>query len=372
VSLLTGGARRRRARVRRVGAFFLGLLLLGVAVALALFALDAGRRLDRATVVTAGLPPLPSAPAPEEAPHASAVKLEGTEQLRVPLKDPPRAGLLFDVEKGQALWSRRPRDVVPIASLTKIMTALIVAERTSPRERIKVTRAALRYAGSGIGVLPRGRRVPAEGLLYGLMLVSGNDAAIALADHISGSERAFIRLMNRRAQELGLTCTRFSSAYGAEAHDRSCAADMAALSRVALDEPRVARVARRRQAAIRFPIEGGKLYLNSTNPLLRLRYPGTIGLKTGYTRRAGRTYVGIVRRDGRTLGLVLLDSPDTGVQARQIFDRAFAPERRKGAKAARRAKRASKARRAGKSGRERRADRLKVQSQGEAAAGRPG
>jgi serine-type D-Ala-D-Ala carboxypeptidase (penicillin-binding protein 5/6) len=372
VSLLTGGAQRRRPRVGPVGAFFLGLLLLGVAIALALFALDAGRRLDRATVVTAGLPPFPAAPAPEDAPHASAIDLEGAEELRIPLKDPPRAALLFDVEKGQALWSRRPRDVVPIASLTKIMTALLVAERTSPRERIKVTRAALRYSGSGIGVLPRGRRVPAEGLLYGLLLVSGNDAAIAFADHISGSERAFVRLMNRRAQELGLTCTRFSSAYGAEARDRSCAADLAALSRVAIDEPRVARIVRRRQAAPRFPIEGGKLYLNSTNPLLRLRYPGTIGLKTGYTRRAGRTYVGMVRRGGRTLGLVLLDSPDTGVQSRQIFDRAFAPKGRKGAKASRRAKRARKARRASESDRGGRADQSAVRSRGEDAVGRRG
>jgi D-alanyl-D-alanine carboxypeptidase (penicillin-binding protein 5/6) len=324
------GTRRRRLRLGPVGAFFLGLLLLGAAAALALFAVDAGRRLDSSTVVTAGLPPLPVPPSEDGAPLAPGIALGSSNQVRLRLKDPPRSALLFDVEKGEALWSRRPRDIVPIASLTKIMTALLVVERTSPRERIKVTRAALRYSGSGIGVLPRGRRVPADALLYGLMLVSGNDAAIALADHISGSERAFVRLMNQRARELGLSCTRFSSAYGAEARDRSCAADLAALSRVVLEKRRVARVVRQRQVALRFPIEGGKLYLNSTNPLLRLRYPGTIGLKTGYTRRAGRTYVGVVRRGGRTLGLVLLDSPDTAVQARQIFDRAFEPKDRRG------------------------------------------
>jgi len=331
-SPLTGGRQRRGYR-GRVGVVAAAFVMLAAAAGVAFVALSAGRdfgrKLDSPTVATAERPFSPPVPGPRQrARLGPAVTIPPQDSVRPRLEDPPRAGMLFDLEKGEALWSRRPRDVFPIASLTKIMSALIVVDRTSSREKAEVTRAALRYSGSGVGVLPRGRRVSVEALLHGMMLVSGNDAAIALADHVAGSERAFVGLMNRRAAALGLRCTHFSSAYGLEGGDRSCAADLAALTRLALEEPRIARVVRKREAAIPFPIAGGKLFLNSTNPLLRLRYPGTIGLKTGYTERAGRTYVGVVRRRGRTLGVVLLDSRDTGGQAKRIFDRAFRAPRR--------------------------------------------
>lgn len=329
---LTGGTLVRRRRLGRVATALGVLLVIAAAGIVAAVGLDAGRdfagSLESPTVATAGLPPQPPVAGPEESARLAPTVELGPDRLRVPLGKPPRAGVLFDLENGETLWSRDPRRVLPIASLTKVMTAVIVAERTSSRDRPKVTRAALNYAGSGVGVLPRGRRVPVDALLHGLLLVSGNDAAIALADHVSGSEPEFVALMNRRARELGLRCTHFSSAYGLEKGDRSCAADLAALTRLALEEPRIARAARRARAAVRFPVAGGRLYLNSTNPLLRLRYPGTIGLKTGYTRRAGRTYIGVVRRGGRALGLVLLDSPDPGMQATRIFDRAFGVGRR--------------------------------------------
>ena len=339
---LTGGQLERRRRLGPVGMFLILLLGLGATGVIAVIGLDAGRALsggiDDPTVVTAGLPTRAPAPPPDERRAlAPTVALGAENRIPVRLDRQPRAGLLFDLEKGEALWSHKPLEVRPIASLTKIMTALLVAERTSSRERVKITPAALKYSGSGVGVLPRGRRVPIEGLLHGMLLPSGNDAAIALADHVAGSERRFVELMNRRAQELGLRCTHFSSAYGLEKADRSCAADLAALARLAMREPRIARVVRKRSAAVRFPITGGKLYLNTTNPLLRLRYPGTIGLKTGYTARAGRTYVGVVRRRGRTLGVVLLDSPDPSVQAKQIFDRAFRQNKPRGSRGERRA-----------------------------------
>ena len=337
---LTGGRLGRERRLGRVGTFLAVVLGLGAAVAIGVLGLDAGRsfsdRLDDPTVATTDLPVQAPVPGPDRPALAPGVTIGAENLIPVRLDRPPAAGLLFDLDTGQALWSRNPRGVRPIASLTKIMTALVVAERTSPRDRPKITRTALRYSGSGVGVLPRGRRVPINGLLHGLLLVSGNDAAIALADHVAGSERRFVGVMNRRAQELGLRCTHFSSAYGLEKADRSCAADLAALARVVLEQPRIARIVRRREAAVRFPIPGGRLYLNTTNPLLRLRYPGTIGLKTGYTQRAGRTFVGVVRRRGRTLGVVLLGSPDPSVQAKQIFDRAFAGGKRRDSAAGRR------------------------------------
>jgi serine-type D-Ala-D-Ala carboxypeptidase (penicillin-binding protein 5/6) len=155
------------------------------------------------------------------------------------------------------------------------------------------------------------------------MLPSGNDAVIALAEHVSGSERRFVQTMNRRARKLGLTCTRFVSSHGLEPGNRSCAADLAAMTRLAMDEPRIRRLVGRKQVATRFPIKGGRLFVNSTNPLLRTGYRGTIGLKTGSTDEAGHCFAAVVRRGRRELGVVLLHSPNTGVQAKQLFDAAF-------------------------------------------------
>jgi D-alanyl-D-alanine carboxypeptidase len=199
-----------------------------------------------------------------------------------------------------------------------------VTEGSRPDEPVRITPAALRYSGSGVGVLPRGKRVRLETLLNGLMLVSGNDAAIALAVHVSGSERRFVALLNEKARLWGLRCTRFTDSHGLGAGNRSCPADLAVLTRLAMREPRIARIARRSQASFRFPIKGGRLYLAGHNPLIRLGYPGAIGLKTGYTNEAGRCFVGVARRGGRTLGVVVLDSPDPGGQSARLLDKGFA------------------------------------------------
>lgn len=274
-------------------------------------------------VATASPPPEAPAGRTEAAPDGVAVELDAIDAFHLRFKHAPRAALVFDLDSGAVLWQHNAEKRLPMASLTKMMTALLVAERTHPRERVRITRAALDYRGSGVGRLPRGRRVPIEALLHGLMLPSGNDAAIALAVHVSGSEDDFVDAMNRRARELGLECTRFVSSHGLEGGNRSCAADLAALARVAMGEFRIRRVVRKEHAALRFPIRGGRLFLNSTNPLLRADYPGAIGLKTGYTRRAGRCFVGVVERGGRRLGVVLLGSPDPGLQARRLLNRAF-------------------------------------------------
>jgi D-alanyl-D-alanine carboxypeptidase len=265
-----------------------------------------------------------STPPPREKPPVPSIAVDGVDAFHVDLRKPPRAGLVFDLGSGEVLWRRDPMRVLPIASLTKIMTALLVVERTRPNDPVRITQAALDYSGSGIGMLPKGRRVKAEALLNGLMIVSGNDAAIALAVHISGNERRFVALMNRRAQAWGLTCTHFASSHGLEPGNRSCARDLAVLARIAMSRPRIRRVVGRTQAILRFPIKGGKLYLYGHNPLMRLGYMGTIGLKTGYTDEAGRCFVGIVRRGGRTLGVVLLDSRDPAKHAPKLLDAAFA------------------------------------------------
>jgi D-alanyl-D-alanine carboxypeptidase len=90
-----------------------------------------------------------------------------------------------------------------------------------------------------------------------------------------------------------------------------------------MEEPRIARIVGRNGTVVPFPIKGGQLHLAPTNPLLRTGYPGTIGLKTGYTGEAGRSLVAVVHREGRTLGAILIDSPDPAVQARKLFDKVF-------------------------------------------------
>jgi D-alanyl-D-alanine carboxypeptidase (penicillin-binding protein 5/6) len=247
------------------------------------------------------------------------------DSVAVPFKHPPRSGLLFDLDTGQVLWRRLPDRVLPIASLTKMMTALIVVARSKPDDKVRVTKEALAYKGSGIGLLPKGKRVKLETMLNGLLLPSGNDAAIALAQRTSGTVAHFVERMNEHARDLGLECTRFSSPDGfVDAGNHSCAVDLAALARAVLDQPRLARIVRRRRALLPFPIKGGRLYLFNNNPLLRTGYPGAIGIKTGYTDAAGRCLAAAARRNGRRLGVVLLHSPDPGRQATQLLNRGFA------------------------------------------------
>jgi D-alanyl-D-alanine carboxypeptidase (penicillin-binding protein 5/6) len=263
-----------------------------------------------------GAPPPQLPPAPPSSP--AAVTLEGDDAFALRFRRPPRAGLVFDVDSGEVLWRRRPLRVRPVSSQTKQMTALDVATTTRPRDPVRIPAAALRYEGRGVGVLKRGARVPVDALLAAAVVTSANDAAIALAHHVGGSVRGFARLMNERARLLGLTCTRFVSPHGLEDRNRSCAADLAALTRLAMAQRRIAAVARVAYTQIRAPVRGKRLHLATTNPLLAAGYPGTVGLKTGYTAAAGRCLIAVVRRGRRRLGVVLLGSPNPGEQAKRL------------------------------------------------------
>jgi len=325
-SPLQGGQMTRRRGRRRLAVLVLVLIGLGAAaVGMAVGGDEDEPRRPSAAVAQPGSKPLP--PLEDRGTAAPAappgITLYGDTQARVRFKKPPRGGVLFDVESGEVLWSHKPLNPVPIASLTKVMTALLVVEGLGPRAKTRLSKTATKFRGSGVGVLPRGKKVPVEGLLYGLLLPSGNDAAVALAEAVSGSDRRFAKLMTRRALELGLGCTRFVDSYGLRAENVSCPADLAALTRLAMRQPRIARIVRRRRASIPFPIKGGRLDLFNTNPLLRVRYPGTIGLKTGYTERAGHCLIAVVHRGGRTLAAILLNSPNTRDQARRMLDAGF-------------------------------------------------
>jgi serine-type D-Ala-D-Ala carboxypeptidase (penicillin-binding protein 5/6) len=333
-SVLQGGRRRRRRRslVLTLVALLLAPATVAAGVYVALEGEEgrSGPTGAAAAPLASGAPPGPGSPglAREPSPLVEEqpvpdVPLNGVDAFYLRLRRPPAAALLFDVNSGEVLWRHRPLTSLPIASLTKIMTAIVATERARANARVRITRAALRYHGSGVGVLPRGKRVRFETLLNGLLLVSGNDAAIALATHVAGSERRFVALMNERSRRLGLRCTRFADSHGLSSANRSCGRDLAILTRVAMANRRIARVARRRQVSFPFPIKGGRVFFTGHNPLIRAGYSGAIGLKTGYTMRAGRCFVGVARRGARTLAVVLLDSPNTLKQSARLLNQGF-------------------------------------------------
>jgi D-alanyl-D-alanine carboxypeptidase (penicillin-binding protein 5/6) len=244
--------------------------------------------------------------------------------VHVAFHTPPRAGLLFDLDTGRVLWQSNPDTHLRIASLTKMMTALLTVESAPPDAPVLITREAVESAGSKVGVLPLGRHVRLESMLYGLLLPSGNDAALALAQHVSGSASGFVARMNERAAQLGMGCTHYSSPSGyVDRYNFSCAADLALLAHVDLAQPRIASIAHTYTAKLPFPIKGGHLYLYNNNPLLIHHYPGLTGLKTGYTLAAGKCLVATARRHGVRLGVVLLHSPDPGTQASYLLNRGF-------------------------------------------------
>ncbi len=327
-----GGRRRKRRRWPRLVAV-LALLGIGLAAGLTLAPKHEPKPPAPATP-TVEAPLSDTGPAPlaggGTAPSPLSVRLDDPRDLvRLRFKHPPRSGLMFDLDTGQVLWRRDPTRVLPIASLTKMMTAVLIARHVPKNAKVRITKAALSYKGSGVGLFRRGRRIPVRTMLYGLLLPSGNDAAIALAQRAGhGSVKRFVAMMNREARAMGLACTHFTSPDGfVDRGNHSCAPDLAALARAVLREPRIARIVRRRQAVLPFPIKGGKIYLYNHNPLLQQGFRGVTGVKTGYTDAAGRCLVATVRRGRVRLGVVLLHSPDPGAQARKLLERGFRLDR---------------------------------------------
>ena len=227
------------------------------------------------------------------------------------------SAVLMDADSGRVLYAHNPHDKRLIASITKLMTALVVLESgTDLRELVKVDAAATRMEGSSIYLRP-GEEITVEGLLYGLLLHSGNDAALALALHCGGTVEAFVDRMNRKAQELGMENSSFANPNGLNAEDHySTAFDMALLARACLANPTLREIAATKSISI-----GGRVFTNH-NKLL-WRYEGCIGLKTGYTEKAGRTLVSAAQRDGVTLIAVTLNDPDDWKDHTALLDYGF-------------------------------------------------
>jgi serine-type D-Ala-D-Ala carboxypeptidase (penicillin-binding protein 5/6) len=242
----------------------------------------------------------------------------------------PRATLVFDVKTGKSLFSLNAETAMPIASLTKMMTALLIAERHSPAEQMLISEKAASVPGSRIGVLPKGKSVPLGPVFAGMLLVSGNDAAEALAEHDAGSEMQFVARMNHRAKRLGMGCTHYTTPHGLQDEGNySCARDLATLARADLGNTWIRQTAALKKAVFPFPIKGGKLEVSNNDYFVQRglpQIPGAVvtGLKTGYTDPAGRCYVVTAKLGGRQVGVVLLHSPDPMAQVPMLLARGFA------------------------------------------------
>jgi serine-type D-Ala-D-Ala carboxypeptidase (penicillin-binding protein 5/6) len=234
-----------------------------------------------------------------------------------PSTEPPAveaaAAVLEDLRTGQVLFARDPDGEHSLASTTKIMTALLVLRRAASSDVVTVGADAAEEGRSGAGFselgLRDGERITVGRLLDALMLQSSNDAAIALADHVSGSVAAFVADMNRVAKGMGLRHTVFFSPNGLDDRGHSTALEMAAVTRAAMALPDFRRIVDSRFATIPAP-SGPPRRVQNRNVLLWL-YRGATGVKTGYTGRAGFCLVATADRSGRDLVAVVLGAPST-------------------------------------------------------------
>jgi D-alanyl-D-alanine carboxypeptidase (penicillin-binding protein 5/6) len=240
--------------------------------------------------------------------------------LRPPIA--ARAAIVVDAGTGAVLWWRHPNRQLPVASTTKIMTAILALERLRPETLVRVPPPATRVPLVREGLRPR-ERVRAWKLLDGLLVYSGNDDALTLAVATAGTRRAFVARMNQKAHELGLVNSHFSSVSGViDRGNHSSAWDLAALTRVALRDPRFRQIVRRRIVHVPWSAPTyEKVYVNK-NPLLG-SYRGANGVKTGWTTLAGHCLVASATRHGRTIIAVLLHDANAPIDARRLLDLGF-------------------------------------------------
>lgn len=227
------------------------------------------------------------------------------------------AAILMDAATGTVLYEKQADAPMRIASTTKILTALVVLEEASPCDEITVQPQHMAEGSSMY--LKVGETLTVQELLYGLLLSSGNDAALALTE-VCGGEAAFVEKMNVLAQRIGMADSAFQNPNGLDAEGHySTARDMARLAAYAADDPAFVRLA----STVKATVAGRSM--SNHNKLLQ-RIDGCIGMKTGYTKAAGRTLVSCVERDGRRLVAVTLHCSDDWTDHAAMYELGFASE----------------------------------------------
>lgn len=291
------------------------LTLAGLLAGQALFAVVAEPRLR---------PPPPTPVNGRPSPFPSALH---TPEDAVPRPDiQARSAILADLDSGAVLYRKHPDLPRPIASLTKVMTALLTLERASLDDVVTVHRGALfeddRYGATSTLGLRAGERITVENLLYALLLGSANDAADALAIHVSGDRARFVEAMNRRARSLGMSSTRFFSTNGLDDRGHSTAVDLLKLVEATDENADFRAIVATRFRTIPAP-RGRDRRIQNRNALLWL-YPGAFGTKTGFTAAADFCLMAAAERDGRRLVAVVLGSPrDPFSDAAALLDHGF-------------------------------------------------
>jgi len=242
-----------------------------------------------------------------------------------PLENPfPGVAQAYLVQiNGVAVWQQNPHLRLPSASLTKLMTALLVSEQLPPGTPVTVDQAAARETGSRLG-LRLGETLTADDLLGATLVASANDACRALANHIGGNEARFVEAMNLRARQLGLTNTRFTNACGHDAPGHYASVkDIARLALAAMQVEQIARWVAQAQTRITTMNRQRSYTLKTTNALIG-RYDGVLGVKTGTTPKAGKCLVALVGRGRHEVMLVMLKGRDRWWDAVDVLDIAFA------------------------------------------------
>ena len=227
-----------------------------------------------------------------------------------------RRAYVLDTVSGRALYEKNPDEQSLIASTTKIMTALIVCEQCNVLDRMRIPKEAVGIEGSSM-YLREGEVLTLQELLYGLMLSSGNDAAIALAIYCGGTVEGFAQLMNDKARVLGLKDTHFENPNGLDMPGHySTARDLAVLAAYAMENPIFAKTVSAKTLKI------GERYLTNHNKLL-WQVAGADGVKTGYTKAAGRILVSSAVRDGRRIVAVTIDDPADWEDHARLLEEGF-------------------------------------------------
>lgn len=234
-----------------------------------------------------------------------------------------KSGILVSSD-GRELWARQPNDRRPMASITKIMTAVVALEHSKPDDVVVVPKDSA-TVGESTSYLRVGEQLPMHEMIVSLLVKSGNDAAVAIAEHVAGSETAFVEMMNRKAQDLGLKDTHFANAHGLDAAGHyTTAADLGVLARYAMTKPEFREIVGMKTATVR---DGSRVETMTNTNLLIGNYAGANGIKTGYTTGAGHSVVVSAQRDGIELYAVVLGT-DSEMQrfkdARELLDWGFA------------------------------------------------
>lgn len=233
-----------------------------------------------------------------------------------------KAAVVMEAQTGRLLFAQEADTPLPMASTTKIMTALLALEQENIDEEFVVDPAAIRVEGSSMG-LTEGDTVTLRALAGGMLMASGNDGANAAAVRIAGDIPAFAELMNARAAGIGMENTHFVTPSGLDDPEHySTARDMALLAREALKNPVFAGMSAARRLSLTYGNPPYQRTLSNHNRLLSL-YPDAIGVKTGFTKKSGRCLVSAARRDGVTLIVVTLSCGDDWNTHKALYERYF-------------------------------------------------